>query len=133
MPTTTRLKEKGFTLFELLLVISLFALSAALVAPDLFNTVAGMEEKLARARLKGDLEEIQSRVFAGDHPVRIKLSANRIILKTLGGEQIDQYQYERIAFSESEWVIPRSGIIISRQLGIELDGEQEQVQWGNSL
>lgn len=103
-------KDHGFTLFELLITLLLISLTLTLVSPNLFNTLAGTEQKTMIQHLHTDLAELRLKAFLLEQPLQLKFSDGTLNAYQAVNEQpIFQRHYPGIIFQTDALLIGNSG------------------------
>lgn len=78
-------KSKGFSLIELMIVVSLFGIAAALVTASYLNFEKNNRVKNAAATLKNDLRLVQNKALTGDKGPKGTVCNPTTGTRTLGG------------------------------------------------
>jgi len=129
-------KAGGFTLIELLVTLMLMTITVTLVAPGLFNTLAGIEQKQVVKEVAQDLSWLRNQAFLQEYRLEATLDENRITAYRIGagGERLSETYFEKsyplLQFPEQKLAISAKGIADVSQVQLELGGEQRFVEVG---
>lgn len=135
--TGFRGKGEGFTLIELLVTLMLMTITVALVAPNLFNTLAGIEQKSVVKEVAQDVSWLRNQAFLQEHRLEVTLEEAGITAHRLlpGGEKIPepyfQKAYPLLSFPEQTFRISANGNADMAQIQLELDGVPRVIEVGS--
>lgn len=102
--------SRGFTLFELLVVLLLLSLSVVLVAPGLFNSLAGVEDKVLASEVSADLGDLGMRAFLREETLVVSLAGDLLEVRSREeGELVFDRRYVGVSFPEQVLLIRPSG------------------------
>lgn len=125
---------EGFTLIELLVTLMLMTITVALVAPGLFNTLAGIEQKSVVKEVAQDISWLRNQAFLHEYPLDILLDNSRITafrLRADGARSSGAYfdkTYPMVAFPEQSFSVSANGVADVPQVWLDLEGEQRAVE-----
>lgn len=126
--------ERGFTLIELLVTLMLMTVTVTLVAPGLFNTLAGIEQKQVVKEVAQDLSWLRNQAFLHEHRLDVSLEENRIIAHRVraGGERFAEPYFDKryplVLFPQQSFAVSANGVANAGQVDLELAGEQRTIE-----
>ncbi|WP_035476736.1 prepilin-type N-terminal cleavage/methylation domain-containing protein [Aliagarivorans taiwanensis] len=123
------MRNSGFSLIELLVVLSLMGLGAALVGPATLNQVARAEAQAELNRLKSSLRGMSHRAFTRSGEVAVQLYNNQLgYIDLVSGSEISRQSFEYIGFPHEQSVtFNRNGYPSPEQVSIVYRGRQQEL------
>jgi prepilin-type N-terminal cleavage/methylation domain-containing protein len=79
-------KESGFTIFELMMVISIIAILSALTIPNMIGWQNASKLRSAVNSLRGDLQMARSLAIKQNVVVKTQFAANNYVIAVVGGQ-----------------------------------------------
>ena len=125
---------EGFTLIELLVTLMLMTITVALVAPGLFNTLAGIEQKSVVKEVAQDVSWLRNQAFLHEYPLEVLLDDSRITafrLRSDGARSPEPYfekTYPLVAFPEQNFRVSANGVADVSRVQMDLDGQQRVIE-----
>ena len=134
MKTSCLEPRAGFTLIELLVTLMLMSVTATLVAPSLFNALAGIEQKSAIKEVAQDLSWLRNQAFLNEYPLDVALRQDLITAWRLneGGERLTPPYFEKhyalVSFREQSFSISRNGAAKVQQVVLDVGDKQRSIE-----
>lgn len=112
------LRPKGFTLIELMIVMSIVALLMAMVGPLAINSLEKAQAKQEMLSVKNWLRKISYRAFTTGQQHVVRLSGKNIILYVKGREKtlIEDKTFESLFFQPQELNYNTKGFVMPDKL-----------------
>jgi prepilin-type N-terminal cleavage/methylation domain-containing protein len=110
----TRLrKQQGFTLIELMIVMSIVALLMGLVGPLAINSLEKAQAKQELLTVKNWLKKISYRAFTTGQTHIVKLAGKNVMLYSKGQQTmpIENRDFEALFFQPQELIYNKKGIV----------------------
>jgi prepilin-type N-terminal cleavage/methylation domain-containing protein len=127
-------RAEGFTLIELLVTLMLMTITVTLVAPGLFNTLAGIEQKSVIKEVAQDIAWLRNQAFLREYPLEIGLDKSAITafrLQADGAPSPGPYfekSYPLVAFPEQSFNVSANGVADVAQVQLSIDGQQRVIK-----
>lgn len=123
--------SRGFTLFELLVVLLLLSLSVVLVAPGLFNSLAGVEDKMLASEVSADLGDLGMRAFLREETLVVSLAGDLLEVRSREeGELVFDRRYVGVSFPEQVLLIRPSGYATPSVARFQIAGSSFEAHLG---
>lgn len=114
----------GFTLIELMIVITIMTIALTLVGPSLFKVYDKSKVRSDLLSLKDSTQKIAYKAFINDRAIELKASGNTISFFYQDEKLvINSLSYDYIAFPEQSIVFSNFGFADTQELKVMVDSQ----------
>lgn len=110
---------KGFTLIELMVVMTIVALLVGLVGPFSVEQLGKAQAKAERLNLEKELLAVSQRAFLSDQNLKVKVNGKLLSVfstSTIEPKKIYEKTYDYIFFQPQEVTFLSSGFVVTKTL-----------------